>query len=208
VATLFHVTLDLPVKLDIRADVKVEAEVNELPDPLVYEGVEALNDDDGSGLNLLWLIKSSIGVVVNGLHDRLSVLERLHVFEHKIELLLGRVEGCEARDLASLTIVEMVIIKADDSSHVRDEGVRLPTSIGAESSTKRTTLITSEGRGNTTHKRGLSAAGIGSEADDDGGFTILQCLERRGRAHATESGGHERASESRGGGDREGSGGH
>mmetsp|Transcript_5021 Transcript_5021/g.11477 ORF Transcript_5021/g.11477 Transcript_5021/m.11477 type:complete len:115 (+) Transcript_5021:984-1328(+) len=94
----------------------------------------------------------------------------------------------------------MVIIKADDSRHVGNEGVGFPSSFGAVSTSEGSALFSAEGGGNTTHEGGLSAAGIGGEADDDGGLAFLQCLKGGRRAHATESGGHE----GRGGGGREG----
>eukprot|EP01083_Nonionella_stella_P051859 137708_1 len=117
-STLLHITLDLPVKLDIRTDVKVKGEINELADTLINEGVKSLNDDDGGGLNLLGGVKGSVDVVVDGLHDGLSVLECQDVLVHEVELLLGGVQGGEARDLAALAVVEMVIIEADDGGHV------------------------------------------------------------------------------------------
>ncbi len=144
VSTLFHITLDLPVELHLWADVEVETEVNKVTDTLIDEGVKSLNDNDGGGFNLFGFIECSIDVVVNGLHDGLALLECLDVLEHEIEALLGGVECGKAGDLTSATVVEMVIIQTDDSGHVRNESVRLPSAI-AESTAEGSTLITAEG---------------------------------------------------------------
>mmetsp|Transcript_16818 Transcript_16818/g.40227 ORF Transcript_16818/g.40227 Transcript_16818/m.40227 type:complete len:217 (-) Transcript_16818:220-870(-) len=201
-SALLHVALDLPVELHIGADVEVQAEVDEVTNALVDEGVKALDDDDGSGLDLLGRVERSVDVVVDGLHDGLAVLEGLHVLEHEVELLLGGVERGEAGDLAAAAVVEMVVVEADDGGHVGHEGVRLPSVGRAEASAEGTALITAEGGGDATHEGGLSAAGVGGEADDDGGLAVLQGLEGRGGARL--SGGHEGG----GGGGREGNGGH
>eukprot|EP01083_Nonionella_stella_P288395 981374_1 len=201
-STLLHITLDLPVELDIRADVEVKGEVNELAHALINEGVKSLNDDDRGGLNLLRGVHGSVHVVVDGLHDGLSVLKRLDVLEHEVELLLGGVQGGEARDLAALAVVEMVIIEADDGGHVGDEGVGLPSSLSSESSSEGSALLSAEGGGHATHEGGLSATGIGGEADDDGGLAFLKGVEGRGSA---KGGGGEGSGEGRGGGGRDGS---
>mmetsp|Transcript_37187 Transcript_37187/g.79328 ORF Transcript_37187/g.79328 Transcript_37187/m.79328 type:complete len:405 (+) Transcript_37187:327-1541(+) len=209
VSALLHVTLDLPVELDIRRDVEVKAEVDELTDALVNEGVEALDDDDGGGFDLLGRVEGSVDVVVDGLHDRLSVLERLNVLVHEIELLLGRVEGGEAGDLASLAVVEMVVVEADDGGHVGDEGVGLPPVLRAEATAEGSTLISAEGGGHATHEGGLSTAGVGGKADDDGSLAILQGVKGRGGGGGAEGGRAERrGGEGRGGGGREGNDGH
>lgn len=49
VATLSHVTLDLPCELDLVADVQVDLEVNQVTHTLVVEGVETLNHQDLHG---------------------------------------------------------------------------------------------------------------------------------------------------------------
>jgi hypothetical protein len=46
VATLSHVTLDLPCELDLVRDVQVDLEVNQVAHTLVVEGVQALNHKD------------------------------------------------------------------------------------------------------------------------------------------------------------------
>jgi len=198
VATLFHITLDLPVELHLGADVKVETEVNEVTDTLIDEGVKALNDNDGGGFNLFGFIECSIDVVVDGLHDGLALLERLDMLEHEIEALLGGVECGKAGDLASSTVVEMVIIKADDGGHVGNEGVGLPSAI-AKSTAKGPALITAKGGGDTSHEGRFAAAGVGGKADDDGDLAILQCHLKRRSAKAGVAG-----HEGRGGGGREG----
>lgn len=46
VATLSHVTLDLPCELDLVRDIQVDLEVNQVAHTLVVEGVQALNHKD------------------------------------------------------------------------------------------------------------------------------------------------------------------
>lgn len=56
VSTLHHIALDLPCELDLVTDVKVDGEVQQLADAVIHKGVEALDDDDGGGLDGLGLI--------------------------------------------------------------------------------------------------------------------------------------------------------
>jgi hypothetical protein len=200
VATLFHITLDLPVELHLGADVKVKTEVNEVADTFIDEGVKSLDDNDGGGFNLFGFIESSVDVVVDGFHDCLALLECLYMLEHEVESLLSGVERGKAGDFTSSAVVEMVIIKTDDSGHVGNESVRLPSTI-AKSTAKWSALITAKGRGDTSHEGRLSAARVGSKANYDGSLAILQChLERRRSSAKARVAGHE----GRGGGSREG----
>lgn len=52
-SSLFHVTLDLPVELDVGGDVKVQREVEEVPDTVIVHRVKTLEDDDGGGFDRL-----------------------------------------------------------------------------------------------------------------------------------------------------------
>jgi hypothetical protein len=202
VTTLLHITLDLPVELDIGRDIKVKGEVDEFADTVINEGVKSLNNDNGGGFNLLGSIKSSIDVVVDGLHDSLSLLKSLNVLVHKVELLLSGVKSSKTRDLTSITVVKMVVIKADNGGNIRNESVGFPSSV-AESATEGSAHLSSEGGGHTTHEGGLSATGIGSETDDNGCLAGFKGhLESTA---ATKVGGHECGGEGRGGCDRKGS---
>ena len=205
VTTLFHIALDLPVELDIRGDIKVKGEVDEFTDTVINEGVESLNDDDGGGLDLLGCVKGSVNVVVNGLHDALSVLKGLDMLIHEVELLLGSVKGGEARDLTSVTVVKMVIIKTDDSGKIGHKSIGFPSSV-IESSSEGSNNVSSESRGHTTHEGGLSATGIGGKTNDNGNLSVLKChLKGTSGVHATKTGGHEGRGKGGNGGGREGS---
>ena len=129
VTTLLHITLDLPVQLDLVTDVKVQREIEKATDTLVKHGVKTLNDDDGSGLNGLGGVQSTVDVVVDGLGDGLTVLQGLDLLVHEVEVVLALIEGGEARNLAAIAVVEMVVIEADDGGEVRDEGVGLPSAV-------------------------------------------------------------------------------
>ena len=129
VTTLLHVTLDLPVQLDLVTDVKVQREVKKTTDTLVKHGVKTLNDDDGGGLNGLGSVKSTVDVVVDGLRDGLAVLQGLDLLVHEVEVVLALIEGGEAGLLAAIAVVEMVIIEADDGGKVGDESVGLPSAV-------------------------------------------------------------------------------
>ena len=202
VTTLFHITLDLPVELNIGRDVKVKGEVDEFTNTVVNEGVKTFNDDNRSGGNLLRSIKGSVDVVVNRFHNSLSLLKSLNVLEHEVELLLSGVKSGKSRNLTSFTVVKMVVIKTDDSSDVRNKSVGLPSAI-VESTAKRSAHVTTKSGGHTTHEGRLSASRVGSESDDDGGLAGLEGHLKS--TVATETGGHEGGGEGRGGGDREGS---
>ena len=127
--TLLHVTLDLPVQLDLVADVKVQRKVKKTTDTLVKHGVKTLNDDDGGGLNGLGSVKSTVDVVVDGLGDGLAVLQGLDLLVHEVKVVLALVEGGEAGHLAAIAVVEMEVIEADDGGEVGDEGVGLPSAV-------------------------------------------------------------------------------
>jgi len=60
VTTLFHVTLDLPVELDIIGDVKVEGEVKKVANTIVVHRVKTFEDDDRGRFDLLGGVKSSV----------------------------------------------------------------------------------------------------------------------------------------------------
>ena len=182
VTTLFHITLDLPVELDLIGDIKVKGEVKKVTDTFVVHRVKTFEDDDRGRLDLLRSVKSSVDVVVDGLHDGLSVLEGVDLLVHEVEVILKRVQGGESRNLTSLTVVKMVIIKADDGGEVRDQGVGFPSIRGIESSSKRSDNISSEDAGKTTHEGGLSASRVGGNTDNNGLDTI-------GKSHVQAAGG-------------------
>jgi len=173
VAALLHVTLDLPVQLDLVGDVKVKGEVEEVTDALVVHGVETLEDDDGGGLDGLGSIESSVDVVVDGLLDSLAVLEGADLLEHEVEVVLALIESGETGLLAAVAVVEMVVIEADDGGEVTNEGVGLPSSV-SEATAERADDITAKGGGEATHEGGLSASGVSSDSNDDGGLTVLE----------------------------------
>ena len=128
-ATLLHITLDLPVQLDLVTDVKVQREVKKTTDTLVKHGVKTLNDDDGGGLNGLGGVQSTVDVVVDGLRDRLAILQGLDLLVHEVEVVLALIEGGKTGLLAAIAVVEMVIIEADDGGKIGDEGVGLPSAV-------------------------------------------------------------------------------
>jgi hypothetical protein len=77
VATLCHIALYLPCKLDVIRDIEVDTEVNKFVDAVIVEGVEAFDDEDLWGLDLLRGIQKASHVVVDGLVDGLALLQRL-----------------------------------------------------------------------------------------------------------------------------------
>ena len=83
-ATLGHVTLDLPRELDVVGDVEVDLEVEHVANALVREGVEALEDEDVRGLDLLRGVEHAGDVVVDRLLDGLALLERLDLVVHEV----------------------------------------------------------------------------------------------------------------------------
>ena len=105
VSTLFHITLDLPVELDLVGDVKVEGEVKKVANTVVVHGVKTFENDDRGGFNGLGSVEGSIDVVVNGLGDSLSFLEGLDLLEHEVEVVLFGVKSSSLGDLTSLTVV-------------------------------------------------------------------------------------------------------
>lgn len=174
VSTLFHVTLDLPVQLDLIGDVKVKGEVEKITNTIVVHGVKTFENDDGGWFDGLGGVKGSVDVVVDGLGNSLSVLQGLDLLVHEVEVVLKRVKGSQSSNLAAVTVVQVVVIKADDSGKVRDQGVSFPSSV-SEATSKRSDDITSEDGGQTAHESGLSASRVSGNTDNDGSLTGLQC---------------------------------
>ena len=112
-------------------------------------------------------------MVVNGLGDSLSVLQGLNLLEHEIEVVLTGVKGGKSALLTSITVVKMVIIKADNSGEVRNKGVGLPSAVSMSSSEGSNDISSKDGS-ETTHEGGLSTSRIGSYSNDDWGLTRLK----------------------------------
>mmetsp|Transcript_19235 Transcript_19235/g.28327 ORF Transcript_19235/g.28327 Transcript_19235/m.28327 type:complete len:227 (+) Transcript_19235:677-1357(+) len=173
-STLLHITLDLPVKLNIIRDIKVKGEVKKVTYALVVHGVKSLENDDRGGLNSLGGIKGSVYVVVNGLFDGVSVLQGLDLLEHQVEVVLLGVKSGKSGLLTSVTVVRMVIIKTDDSGKIGNKGVGLPSILRIESSSKGSYNISSEDVGKTTHESGLSTTRVSGNSDNNGGYSRLK----------------------------------
>jgi len=200
VTTLFHITLDLPVELDIRRDVEVESKVEKVSDTGVVHRVQTFKDDDRSGNNFLRFIKGSVNVIVDWLLDGFSVLEGLDLLKHEVKVVLLRVKGSALSDLTPSTVIQVVIIEADNSGEVRDKGVGFPSTV-AESSSEGANNVTSENVGKTTHESRLSASRISSYTNHNGSLTILQSIEARFRRKLS---GFERGSKGTSGNDKGG----
>ena len=84
VATLGHVALNLPGELNVIGDIEVNLEVEHLTDTLVREGVEALENENVGGFNLLGGVEHASDVVVDGLVHGLALLERLDLVVHEV----------------------------------------------------------------------------------------------------------------------------
>eukprot|EP01083_Nonionella_stella_P176163 615695_1 len=191
-STLLHITLDLPVKLNIIRDIKVKGEIKKVTYALVVHGVKSLENDDRGGLNSLRGIKGSVYVVVNGLADGLSVLQGLYLLEHQVEVILLGVKSGKSGLLTSVTVVRMVIIKTDNSGKIGNKGVGLPSILRIESSSKWSYNISSEDVGKTTHESGLSTTGISGNSDNNGGYSRLKChVKGRGGLNLGSELGHE-----------------
>mmetsp|Transcript_4334 Transcript_4334/g.9805 ORF Transcript_4334/g.9805 Transcript_4334/m.9805 type:complete len:407 (+) Transcript_4334:94-1314(+) len=162
VSTLRHVALDLPRELDLVGDVEVDGEVAEVAHALVHERVKSLDDEDLRRLDLLRRVHDTRDVVVDALVHALSLLERLDLLVHEVELLLLDVQRRLSGHLASLAIVEVVVVEADDGRHVTEQRVAVGVSAGGRRG------VTSEHLRHTTHERRLATSGVRRESDDDG----------------------------------------
>lgn len=80
----------------------------------------------------------------------------------RTEVLGLEVQGSDLGNLAALAVVLVVVIKADDSGGVGDEGV------GVRVATGNGLGRPPEEVGHAAHEGGLAAAGVGGEADQDG----------------------------------------
>lgn len=77
VATLSHITLDLPGKLDLVRDVEIDAEIHQVVDAVIKEWVQAFNDQDLRGINALRGVQESRNVVVDRLINSLALFQIL-----------------------------------------------------------------------------------------------------------------------------------
>ena len=91
-----------------------------------------------------------------------TYLERLDLLVHEVELLLLDVQRRLSGHLASLAIVEVVVVEADDGRHVTEQRVAVWVSAGGRRG------VTSEHLRHTTHERRLATSGVRRESDDDG----------------------------------------
>ena len=126
VPTLLHVALNLPGKLDVVRDVQVEAEVQQVAHSRVVHGVQALDDDNGGGLNGLRGVEGSVDVVVDGLLYRLAALQGGELLVHEVEVVLASVQRGELGHLSPGTVVQVEVVQADHGRLVGYEGVGLP----------------------------------------------------------------------------------
>ena len=62
-------------------------------------------------------------MVVDGLIDRFALLESLDVLVHELKVLGLEAQSGDVQVLAASAVLRVVIIKADDSGHVADQGV-------------------------------------------------------------------------------------
>ena len=146
-------------------------------------------------------------MIVNGLGNTLSVLQGLNLLEHKVEVVLTGVKSSKSRFLTAITVVKMVVIKANDSGKVRNKGVGLPSTV-VKSSSERSNNISSKDGSKTTHEGRLSTSRIGGYSNDDGGLTGLESHVEGGSAlNIGTEGRHEsRRGEGRSRGKKEGTG--
>ena len=208
VSAFLHVALDLPVELDIRGNVEVKSEIKEIQNACIVHGMEAFKDNDGCGLDLLWGVQGSVDVVVDGLLHGLSRLERLDLLVHEVEVVLQRVEGGALGDFAAFAVVQVVVVEANDSREVRDEGVGFPAAWRSESSAEGSDDVSSEDVSESAHECRLSATTIGGNTDDDRCLSVLERhVQRRGRMRRSSKVGRDEGTrrEGRGRGQDEGS---
>merc|ERR1719258_752851 len=109
-AALAHVALDLPSVLDRVRDVEVDLEVKELLHALVEERVQAFNDQDLRGLDLLRRVEEPGDVVVDRLLDGVPRLEGLDLLVHEVEVLGLRGKRGHILLLAAIAVEAVVIV--------------------------------------------------------------------------------------------------
>mmetsp|Transcript_5430 Transcript_5430/g.18886 ORF Transcript_5430/g.18886 Transcript_5430/m.18886 type:complete len:398 (-) Transcript_5430:65-1258(-) len=161
VAALGHVALDLPRELDVVGDVEVDLEVVHVAHALVVEGVQALHDEDLGGGDLLRRVEEAGHVVVDRLLDGLALHQVLHLAVHVVEVLGLRRERGDVVVLAPLAVAAVVVVQADDSGGVGDEGV------GVRVAALRGGRVAAHQGRHAAHEGGLAAAGVRRQADED-----------------------------------------
>ena len=81
-------------------------------------------------------MRNYLHVVVDGLFNGLSVLEGGDLLVHEVEVVLKGIKGGKSRNLTSVTVVKVEVIKTDDGGKVGDKSVGFPSSLSSESTSE------------------------------------------------------------------------
>ena len=144
VAALGHVPLHLPLVLELGLRVKPDVEVEQAPQARHEEGMQSLDDDHLSRLDLLRRPEGAIGVVVNRLHDRIPALEREQLVLHQGEVVGTGIQRRDPDQVAFPPVQPVVIVQA----HAGD-------------------LIAREDPVEPRRQRRLAAAAVAANGDED-----------------------------------------
>ena len=117
---------------------------------VVGERVQAFQNQNFRGDNLFSRVKNASHVVVDRLLDRFAFLQGFDLFVHQVKVLLFQVERGQARFLTALTVVQVVVIQAQDGGGVRDQ------SVGIRVAPLRRGSLTAEQRSHSSHERGFT----------------------------------------------------
>ena len=124
-------------------------------------GVQTFNDEDLGRLDGFGRIQETSNMVVDRLLDWFSVFDSLNLLVHEVEIIGSRVERRHTLHLPPGSVERVVVVQADDSGGVADEGVgvRVPSSRGLGGAAKHA--------GQPPHEGALAAAGVGGQPYDD-----------------------------------------
>merc|ERR1712227_315184 len=85
--------------------------------------MQALDDEDVVGLDQLWWILVTCVMVINWFVDCLALLQGLNLCAHECEVIFLGMQGTQSCSFASSSIVDVVVVKADDRQHVANGSV-------------------------------------------------------------------------------------
>jgi hypothetical protein len=124
--------------------------------------VQTFDDKDLGRRDKLRRVEEAGDVVVDGLLDRLALLDRLHLLVHEVEVVGPRVERGDALLLPAGPVQGVVVVEAYHGRGVADErvGVRVPAPGRLRGA--------AEDAGEPAHEGALAAPGVRRQADHHG----------------------------------------
>ncbi len=107
------VALHLPVAAQLLGRIEVDAHVEVVGELAVVEAEQPLGDDEAARLEVDGRAEGAVGVLVDGLHDRLLAPQVVEVLGEDVEVVAVRVERRDVALGALPAVVAVVVVGAE-----------------------------------------------------------------------------------------------